>query len=588
MTFDDPRAGPDHVLTPDRTPLLATLPPGRNRVQRTGLLDSLLLDPGYLVNAAPAGLLAALPSAKDPDAQLAGSAYQRVVHHLRGQPEDCRFSYLELASRITHASVLASFIASAAPDRRWSVPWTHWPPEHPHRVLAGHRGAVNGVVRVPLGDGNPVVVSIGADATLRIWDLATAEPRATYTVGAAPLIAVATARLSDSRTIIVLLDADGTLHTWDMTAAARLLSVSAVPFWRRLARLRNADLSLRCLVTPQGQQFAVTGGRGIGTCLWELSSGRRVIRLPRGATPETTEFMTLIDGRTVIAASLRGAEYWLGDPLTGQQLPDERRRIPFTWLQSAYDRVVRGTHIAYYALPNGSPTLAARFFRGNAEVWDLAASRPLGTWRLPDPRQKPGPSPEVRLAAGQLVAVPLWKGAYRASHQSGSATSVIPFEISSPELASSDSESHGSASLRAEMRGRLLSLTFKDSLAKSDQKEIAITLAGHTADVTGYDWSRLPDGHVIVVTASRDGTVRRWDISSIRPRSDEGSEHARVAPYKIVSVPMRKGPPLGLTAADSASVALWDLRTGKLVGHLQTAQRSHAPLVPSGWQRTLR
>ena len=112
--------------------------------QRAGMLDSLLLDPGYLVNAGSAGLLAALPAARDPDAVLAGRAYQRAVHQLRDQPEDYRFSYLELASRITHAALLASRIAVSAPHRRWSVPWTHWPPEHPHRILAGHLGLVNG------------------------------------------------------------------------------------------------------------------------------------------------------------------------------------------------------------------------------------------------------------------------------------------------------------------------------------------------------------------------------------------------------------------------------------------------------------
>ena len=51
--------------------------------QRAGTLDSLLLDPGYLVNAGPAGLLAALPAVRDPDAELAGRAYQRAVHQLQ-------------------------------------------------------------------------------------------------------------------------------------------------------------------------------------------------------------------------------------------------------------------------------------------------------------------------------------------------------------------------------------------------------------------------------------------------------------------------------------------------------------------------
>ena len=215
--------------------------------QRAGRLDGLLLDPGYLVHAGPAGLLAALPAVRDPDAELAGRAYQRAVHQLRDQPEDYRLSYLELASRIAHADELTGRIAVSAPRRRWSVPWTHWPPEHPHRILDGHLGPVNGVVCADRGDGTSVVASIGQDARLRMWDAATAEPRGTHTVGTASLVAIRAARLPGSRTVLVLLSADGLLHTWDMSTAVPLRTVPVAPRWRRLTWLRNATPALRCL-----------------------------------------------------------------------------------------------------------------------------------------------------------------------------------------------------------------------------------------------------------------------------------------------------------------------------------------------------
>ena len=118
------------------------------------------------------------------------------------------------------------------------------------------------------------------------------------------------------------------------------------------------------------------------------------------------------------------------------------------------------------------------------------------------------------------------------------------------------------------MTGRFLRVEFHDYLEKPDRGTISLTLAGHTADVTGYDWTRLSDGHVIVITGSRDGTVRRWDISSIRPGSSEGYEQARVALHRIVSVPLEDGTPVGLTIADGSDVALWDLHTGELIGEL--------------------
>ena len=147
---------------------------------------------------------------------------------------------------------------------------------------------------------------------------------------------------------------------------------------------------------------------------------------------------------------------------------------------------------------------------------------------------------------------------------------LVPLGSPARRLRQSDHEARESLSLRFEMTDRFLRVQFHDYLEKPDRGTISLTLAGHTADVTGYDWARLPDGHVIVITGSRDGTVRRWDISSIMPESSQENEQAaRVALHRIVSMPLDDGTPLGLTMADDSDVALWDLRTGEFVGDLE-------------------
>jgi WD40 repeat protein len=527
-----------------------------------GVLDSLLLDPAYLIKAKPAGLQAALPAARDPDAVLAGRAYLRAVHQLRDRPpEDFSFSYLELASRITHADKLSSRIAARAPRRRWSVPWTHWPPEHPHRILDGQLGLVSGVICVDRGDGTPVVASIGHDGKLRTWDAVTSEPGGTYTVGDAPLVAVRAARLPGGRTVIVLLAADGMLHIWDMSTAALLRTIPVGSSWRRLTGLRYADLTLRCLAGPDGRQFALAGGPGIRTSMWELPSGRRVAAFPARATPASIEFMELIDRSTVIAASLGGAAWWICDLETGQELPYEIRRIPFAWLRSLYDRIIRGSHVTYYAIGGGPPVAAVRFFRGKATVWDLTASYPLGTWRR-------GPDAvDVRLTDGRTVKLPLplpQKIIQRRQPAEDPGT-LVPLRGQAYGSSWLDRGSHEPLSPQLEVTGRFVRVGFE----KPGRGPVALTLAGHTADVTGCDWTRLPDGQVIVVTSSRDGTVRRWDISSIEPGAREENASAQVAPHRIVSVPLEDGTPLGLTVADGIDVALWDLRTGEFGGELR-------------------
>ena len=265
----------------------------------------------------------------------------------------------------------------------------------------------------------------------------------------------------------------------------------------------------------------------------------------------------------VIAASMGGAERWVCDLRTGQELPYERRRIPLPWLRMIYD-FARGTRLAYYALRSGPPAVAVRFFRRTAMIWDLTASHPLGTWRMGSP------DAQVRLTDGRIVTVPLPRDKISTSHhRAEDPKSVVPLGAPAQGPDQPDRESRESLLLRFELRGRFLRVEFHDYLEKSDRGATSLTLAGHTADVTGCDWTRLPDGHVIVVTASRDGTVRRWDISSIEPGSGEENEQARVALHRIVSVPLADGTLLGLTVADGAGVALWDLRTGGLAGELR-------------------
>lgn len=554
--------------------------------RRTERLDSLLLDPGYLIEAKPAGLLAVLPAARDPDAELAARAYQRAAHQLREPDEDARFSYLELAARISHATALVSRIAATAPHRRWSVPWTHWPPEHPHRILDGHLGLINGVICADLGSGNLVAASIGQDAKLRTWDVMTAEPRGIYAVGGAPLIAIRTARLPEpaSRTVIVLLSADGKLHLWDIATAALLWTVSVAPRWRRLAWPRSAALTLRGLSTTDGRQFAITGGRGMSTSVWDLSSGRRVAVFPGRVAPSAIEFAELIDRRTVIVASMGGTERRLCDLQTGHELPDERRRIRSTWLRSGYDRFIRGSRLTYYAFPSGPPLVAVRFFRKTAVIWDLTAGRPQLSWSR---GEKEAP---VRLSDGRSVKVPVPARQSRfsrpgrvderqldpqADRPAEGPDSLIPLGSAALRSAPSEKEPDESPPLQFQMTNRFLRVQFHDYAEKPDRRIISLTLAGHAADVTGYDWIRQPDGQTIVITGSRDGTVRRWDINSIRPGPDEGSEQPRVSLHRIVSVPLEDGTPAGLTIADGIDVALWNLRTGELVGEL--AGRAAAP-----------
>jgi WD40 repeat protein len=509
-----------------------------------GTLDELLVDPRYLVNASPAGLLAAIPDAASSEAELAGQAYQRAVHQFREQPEQDRFSYLELAARIAQADELLRRLAAAAAGRRWSVPWTQWPPEYPHRILDGHLGNIGDVICVLLSDGSTVVASIGADAKLRLWDAATAEPRGTYAIGDVPLIAIQAVTGSANRVFLVLLSAAGQLHFWDLSTASELRSAWMVPHWRRLARSRYAGLMLDA--APDGRPYVFAGGRGldIRTTVWEVPSGRRAAVLPFREVRDSAELTELDSGEIAVLASMGGTVYRLYGLRNGHLMP--RRRWSFF------------SQVTYYGEPGvGPPLVAARFFRARARLWDVSTGASLGTWDR-------GTFVQVRLASQRMVALSL-----PARKIPGvGATGMTPGSLEPLASPAGRSRQHGRVQSgqdlpRVEARGRFLTVTLPASGP--------LTLAGHTADITGYDVSRLPDGRVVVVSGSYDGTVRLWDVSTIPRAAVTGGEPA-VALHRIVSVPMADGTPLGLTVGDDPGVGVWNLRTGGRNGVLHRHQ----------------
>jgi WD40 repeat protein len=521
---------------------------------RAGVLDDLLGDPGYLVNAVPAGLLAALPGARTSAAERAGVAYQRAVHQFRNQPEDQRAAYLEFAAQISRAPELVARIAARFPHRRWSIPWTHWPPEYPHRVLGGHLGVVTDVLVAVPAESEPVVVSIGEDARLRTWDLATAEPTGVHHVGTAPLVAARAVRLAEHRVVIVILSSDGMLHLWDLAAEELLRTVSVVPAWRRrLSFVAPLELTLECLTVPGGRHFALVGEQGGGASVWEIPSGHPVAVLPPPVVPEQVGYLGTDGGRVFLVARTGASEHWVFDVREMRELPVDGQRGRRSVLRSARESFGAGRQVRFYAVAGGEPAVAVQYSGQAAVVWDLAASRPLGTW--PSSRQ----SISVRLASGAEVTVPLFLTEKGPPDLRESGLELL----GDPNTTLAGPEESGRPV--AMPTGRFLRLEHDDLTKRAAGPVI---LAGHTGNVTGYDFARTRGGYV-AVTASLDGTVRSWDIdwSKARraPDDDALPDQAVLAVSRIARAELPDGTSAGLVSGANGDVALWNLRTGKLI-----------------------
>jgi hypothetical protein len=315
-----------------------------------GELEKLIVDPGYLASAAPPGLLAAFPAAREPDTRLVAVVYERAMHRLRSNDLAERLSYLELAARRARAAVLAERIAMYPLRRRWSVSWIQWPPDHPHRVLVGHHGPVNEVTGISSQNRAAQAASVGDDGTLRLWDLGTAEPLSVHQVSRVALTAIDVVELPGSKQLAVVLSAVGILTAYELPSMSRVLDVPIQSAPRRALHrlLRLTAPEMRCVRLLDGRSAAVTGGPGVMTTIWDIQAGTPIVRLPASLRPARLEFRKLVSGvPIVVSINAKDVREQIFDLATGHRIP--RIRTMF-----------RSGRVTYYCKKDGTPAIGIR------------------------------------------------------------------------------------------------------------------------------------------------------------------------------------------------------------------------------------
>ena len=233
------------------------------------------------------------------------------MHRLRSSDLADGLSYLELAARRARCGGLAERIAAYPVRRRWSISWTHSPPDHPHRVLAGHHGPVREVVGISAADRAARAASVGDDGILRLWDIASAELLGTQEVNRAGLAAVDLAELPGPRQLAVVLSVGGSLTAHELPSMSRVLDVHVRSGLRGvLQTLQLGAYEMRCVRLPDGRWAAITGGPGLITAIWDIETGALIVRLSAGLRPASLAFRNLASGDPVVVSTDRrpGAE----------------------------------------------------------------------------------------------------------------------------------------------------------------------------------------------------------------------------------------------------------------------------------------
>jgi len=540
-----------------------------------GELERVIADPGFLACAAPLGLLAAFPTVRDANTRLIAAAYERAVHQLRSNDLADRLSYLELAARRARAASLAERIETYPVPRRWSVGWVQWPPDHPHRVLAGHRGPVNEVVGIGTADG-PQAASVGDDGTLRLWDLGTAEPTGIYKVSRAPLTAIDLVELPGPQLLAIMLSSGGFLTAYELSTMTRVLDIPIQPGVRRVLRiLQLARPKMRCMRLPDGRLAAVTGGAGVIATIWDIRTGTPIVRLRSGLQPARLEFRELVSGDPVVISvsvtDWQRVPEQVFDLRTGRQIPG---------LRSMFG----APRLDYFCSADGRPALAVRGadLSLHGTLVDILSGR-RSRQTIFDLTGPPG-QPTRKLRMNGNAPVELHDGRSVRLIYDESERSWLPYRtgFEEPEFFALSDTVRGSVGLSSAgsavharpsstfpyvvaLDGRAITLS---PTSPASGPPAAVVLTGHSGRVTDADVVALPGRPAALLSSSLDGTVRDWDVTDIRP--DSGDGQAVDLSDVVVATLTRQGRTIGVTIAAGKlrDAAIIDLHTGETIGRL--------------------
>ncbi len=331
-----------------------------------GVLDDLVVQPRYLLAAAPSQLLLALPSLRLPEAVRAGNAFRRAEPRLRSTDPADGPAHLQLSARTARAPNLAVAIDTARLPLTWRTPWASTRLQRPNRTFTGHTSAVTGVALGALPDGRAVLATGSDDGIARLWDAATGtligEP---FTGHTGPVNTVALGGL-EGRTLLATGSDDGTAWLWNATTGTPI----GEPFTGHTGPVNAVALG----TLPDGRAVLATGSIDQTARVWDAATGTLIGDPLTGHTGAvySVALGALPDGRTVLATGSRDRTGRLWDPTTGTPVG-----MPFTGHTSGVTAVALG-------ILDSRPALATGSYDGTVGLWDALVGVPLGGARVID------------------------------------------------------------------------------------------------------------------------------------------------------------------------------------------------------------
>ncbi|GAB2586673.1 hypothetical protein Aab01nite_51270 [Paractinoplanes abujensis] len=567
--------------------LLRSLPA---HAARTGLIDDLLADDGYLLHARLERLLPYAEAARTDTGRARKLLLQRAPAAVTAGPEE-RAAQFSVVDRLDDLG--AQVGTSGA---RYRASWAHTPPRLERTVLEGHSLAVHDVCAIVV-DGRSLLASGGEDGTVRLWDPITNQTVRSFACHD-DCIRGLSAVTAGGVTLLATASHDGTIGVWDPRSGTRRHTLVGHDDW-----VRNL-----CSIPMPAGDLLVSAGDDRSVRIWDVASGMPA-RTLRGHTGWVTAVTHVPVPRSygVLASTGFDGDVRVWDPLSGTCL-----------------RVLSGHEgwvtTLYPVVTERWTLLASGGYDGTVRLWDPVSGQEFASL-------DPGAGPitdicTIRSEQGCILAVTGEDGTVR----------LWDAETGVERRGLRGHASWIRAVCELPVSGRNLLATAGDDgtvrvwdprgdLPKAVRES---ELPGLVADVAAV---RRSDG-TLVATAGGDGSIRLWDLATGGARGELGSHfgpvnalcpveswlasagedghvqlwdvggheppepfQAHEEPVKAVRVLDRHGEPLMVSAGDDMTVRLWEPATARpvdgLIGHrnwvtsLTTAERDGRPVLAS-------
>jgi WD40 repeat protein len=188
---------------------------------KSGGLDALIEDPGFLLAAEPARLVRAIPRAQASQAQLLARVYRRAAAQMRDCDVREAASYLELHALKAGALQLARAVHELQLPRRWTTRWVQWLARDAYLAIGQHGADISAIATHEL-DGIPIAISGGDDGAVRIWSLSGCQPLSPPLRAHEGRVSAIATGVLDEDPIAVSGGWDNTLRIWDLRSGTQL------------------------------------------------------------------------------------------------------------------------------------------------------------------------------------------------------------------------------------------------------------------------------------------------------------------------------------------------------------------------------